>query len=55
MKLDEEQRTWLENVRREWLHRLKPASTPLGRHVFDVGTKKFQAEPLAMRACSLRA
>ena len=39
MKLNEEQRIWLENVRREWLHRLQPASTPLGRHVFDVGAK----------------
>ena len=39
MKLDRDQRDWMNGVQAEWRQRLEPASTPLGRHVFDVGPK----------------
>ena len=39
MKLDGEQRAWFDHVQHEWRERLKPASTALGRHVFDVGPR----------------
>ena len=39
MRLDPEQRTWLNGIQAEWKERIRPGSTPLGRHVFDVGPK----------------
>lgn len=37
MKLSAEQETWFAEVRAGWQHRLKPSSTPLARHLFEIG------------------
>ena len=39
MKLNPEQKTWLAGAQQEFLTRLKPASSPLGSHLFDVAER----------------
>lgn len=39
MKLNPEQKAWLAEAQQEFLTRLKPSSSPLGSHLFDVADR----------------
>jgi hypothetical protein len=43
MKLSAEQHEWFGTMRSEWLQKLEPSATHLGRHLFDVGPEVPEA------------